>query len=105
MNMKVKEFYGFAKDILIDCMMNLNNRPNWVDEDVFNFAVKEDYLDIIMFGSYHIGLHFDPNESVADFAKTDGSSAYSKEDLIYAAEIMENRDKILALARKELNFN
>ena len=90
------------KDVIIDYLMNLGSTPYWVYKDVFDFEVKGDYLDIVMFGDYHIGLYFDPNDSIHDFAKVYGSSAYGKEDMKYALEIMENRDEILALAHMNM---
>lgn len=93
------------KDVIIDYLMNLGSTPYWVYKDVFDFEVKGDYLDIVMFGDYHIGLYFDPNDSIHDFAKVYGSSAYGKEDMKYALEIMENRDEILALAGFKYKYN
>jgi hypothetical protein len=93
------------EDVIIDYLMNLDSRPDWVYKDVFDFEVKGDYLDIVMFGDYHIGLYFDPDDIVNDFAKVNGSSAYGKEDMKYALEIMENRDEILALAGFEYKYN
>lgn len=93
------------EDVIIDYLLNLGSTPYWVYKDVFDFEVKGDYLDIVMFGDYHIGLYFDPNDSIHDFAKVNGSSAYGKEDMKYALEIMENRDEILALAGIEYKYN
>lgn len=95
------------KDVIIDYLMNLDSRPDWVYKDVFDFEVHvvRGYLDIVMFGDYHIGLYLDPNDSINDFAKVHGSSAYGKEDMKYALEIMENRDEILALAGFKYKYN
>ena len=87
-------------DSLVDFIYNLDSRPAWVDRKVFDFKDGWDYLEIVMFGSYHIRIYYDPSDSGADSASADEGCGYGKEDLEYAVEIMDNRDMILALAEK-----
>lgn len=86
--------------ILVDYLYDLDSRPSWVNRKDFDFKDCGDYLDIVMFGRYHIGLYYDPSDSNADFACADNGGAYGKADMEYAVEIMDNRDMILALAEK-----
>lgn len=85
--------------ILVDYIYDLDSRPAWVNRNNFDFKDGGDYLEIIMFGSHKIGLYYDPSDSNADFAKAE-IGAYGKRDMEYAVEIMDNRDMILALAKK-----
>lgn len=100
---KVAEKQVVEQDI-IEYIYGLDSRPSWVTRNDINVVDSDsgDYLDIVMFGSYHVGLYYDSSESVYDFAKVDSSSAYSVEDMRYAVEIMENRDYIVSLAKKVL---
>lgn len=86
--------------LLVDYLYDLDSRPAWVDRNNFDFKDCGEYLDIVMFGRYHIGLYYDPSDSSADFACAENGGAYGKADMEYAIEIMENRDMILALAEK-----
>lgn len=104
------ELYDMITELLenendiIEYIYGLDSRPSWVTRNDINVvdSYNGDYLDIVMFGSYHVGLYYDSSESVYDFAKVDSSSAYSVEDMRYAVEIMENRDYIVSLAKKVL---
>ena len=86
--------------VLVDYIYDLDSRPAWVDRNNFDFKDCGDHLEIIMFGSYKIGLYYDPSDSSADFACAENGAAYGKRDMEYAVEIMDNRDMILALAEK-----
>ena len=86
--------------ILVDYIYDLDSRPAWVNRNDFDFKDGGDYLDFVMSGRYHIGLYYDPSDSSADFACAENGGAYGKRDMEYAVEIMDNRDMILALAKK-----
>lgn len=93
-----------GKTALIDYLMDIDSRPSWVTKDVFDFNDQWDCLDIVMFGSYHIKLQYDPSCSSGDTASSDDGCAYGKYDLMYAYDIMDNRDEIIVLA-KEAGLN
>lgn len=93
-----------ATENLINYLMKIDSTPAYVDKDTFYFEDCWDYLDIVMFGSYHIKLQYDPSYSSMDVASAPDGGGYGKYDLQYAADIMYNRDKIIALA-KEAGFN
>lgn len=80
------------------------NRPAWVHEN--DIVVRDGgcYLDIVMFGSYHIGLYYDPSDRFNDFAKADDGGAYGRADLLYAAAIMNNRDEIFEILSSDNEF-
>lgn len=84
---------------LINYLMNIDSKPAYVGEDTFYFENWGDCLDIVMFGSYHIKLHYDPNYSNMDVASAEDGCGYGKEDLQYAADIMYERSRIVALAK------
>lgn len=89
-----------TEENLINYLMNIDSRPSWVKKDVFYFENCGNCLDIVMFGSYHIKLQYDPSYSSMDAASADDGCGYGREDLEYAADIMYNRDVILALAKE-----
>lgn len=91
--------------MLIDYLMSFDDRPSWVKKDVFDFENGGDYFDIIMFGSYHIKLHYNPEYKNTDVAVADDGLGYGKYDLYYAAEIMDNRSTVLDLAKKAGYYN
>ena len=85
---------------LINYLMDIDSRPSWVTKNVFDFEKCGECLDIVMFGSYHIKLHYDPNYSSMDVASAEDGCGYGKRDLEYAADIMYRRNKIVALAKE-----
>ena len=93
-----------ATENLINYLMKIDSRPSYVNEGTFDFEDGFDYLDIVMFGGYHIKLHYDPFYSASDVASAPDGGGYGKDDLEYASDIMYRRDRIIALA-KEAGFN
>jgi hypothetical protein len=93
-----------ATENLINYLMKIDSRPSYVNEDTFDFEDGFDYLDIVMFGGYHIKLHYDPFYSASDVASAPDGGGYGKYDLEYASDIMYRRDRIIALA-KEAGLN
>ena len=93
-----------ATENLINYLMKIDSRPSYVNEDTFDFEDGFDYLDIVMFGGYHIKLHYDPFYSESDVASAPYGGGYGKYDLEYASDIMYRRDRIIALA-KEAGLN
>ena len=88
------------KERIIDLVYNLYSRPAHVHRNNIMVKYVDGYLDIIMFGNYHIKLY--PEEPWADVAGCDCGGGYGRQDLEYAAEIMGNRNEILELAQLEL---
>ena len=76
-------------------IFNLSNRPSYVTVEDINVELEGYCLDIIMFGNYHIHLNLE--EPIDDSAFCDCGGAYGYYDLLYAAEIMKNRDEILEM--------
>lgn len=93
-----------TKENLINYLMKIDSRPSYVNEDTFDFEDCFNYLDIVMFGGYHIKLHYDPFYSASDVASAPDGGGYGKYDLEYASDIMYRRDRIIALA-KEAGLN
>lgn len=83
---------------IIDFILGLSERPCYVDEKIFSIELKkdldEDYLEIIMFGSYYIRLY--SKNDCFDVAYCH-SGGYSKQDLEYDAQIIENKDEIFRI--------
>jgi len=90
------------KEKIIELVYNLASRPAWVTKKDINALCDGTYLDIIMFGDYHITLNFDV--PMDDSAFCDGGGAYGKKDLEYAVEIMDNRKEILSIAEEWFNI-
>ncbi len=82
---------------IIDLIYNLDSRPAFVNRDDIDVRYEDEYLDIIMFGNYHIKLYYDEEDKCFDVAFCDCGGAYGKQDLKYAAEIMDNREEILEI--------
>ena len=87
------------KEKIIELIFNLYSRPSYAERNCIDVRYEFEYLDIIMFGNYHIKLY--PDEPWADVAVCDCGGGYGKNDLEYAVEIMDNRDEILELAKME----
>ncbi len=83
------------KTPIIDYLMSLDSKPSYVKREIFDIRNEGSYLDIVMFGAYHIELHYDAK--CADCALVEGGGAYGMEDLYYAADILDSRDEILDL--------
>lgn len=94
--------------MLVNFLMNLDSKPSNVTKDAFEFVDCEKYLDIVMFGNYHIELYYQKSDSIHDCAYEEYGGPYHKEDLKYAMEIIENRSAIIllwkALLFAESNF-
>ena len=67
-----------ATENLINYLMKIDSRPSYVNEDTFDFEDCFDYLDIVMFGGYHIQLHYDPSYSASDVASAPDGGGYGK---------------------------
>lgn len=87
------------KEKIIELVYNLDSRPAYVKRDDIDVRCEDEYLDIIMFGNYHIKLY--PDEPVSDVAVCDCGGGYSKQDLKYAAEIMDSKDEIVDITWEE----
>jgi hypothetical protein len=76
-----------------DKVYHLESRPSWVKWDDIRVDIDDEYVDIVMFGDYHIRLY---NEnSNQDIAYCDNGGGYSKADMEYAIDIMNNRDNLI----------
>lgn len=86
------------KEKVIDYMMSFRSKPSYVvNRNIFDIRDEGSYLDIVMNGNYHIGIHYCDGYKMADFAYVEGNGAYGVQDLYYTADILSRRDKILKL--------
>ena len=82
---------------VIEFLMGVQSRPSYVKSDDFYIDEYCNLLDIVMFGSYHIKLQYDPSYSGMDTASADDGCGYGKADLLYAYDILDSRDEILEI--------
>ena len=93
-----------GKTALINYLMNIDSRPHWVDEESFDFDDRWDFLEITLNEIIHIKLTFDPRCRCSDTTSIDEDYGLGINDLMYAYDVMYNRDEIIALAI-EAGFN
>lgn len=93
-----------GKTALINYLMNIDSTPDWVDENSFDFDDRWDFLEITLNEIVHIKLTFEPSYRGSDTTSIDEGYGLGINDLMYAYDVMYNRDEILALA-KEAGLN
>lgn len=93
-----------GESALINYLMNIDSTPDWVDENSFDFDDRWDFLEITLNEIVHIKLTFDPSYRGSDTTSIDEGYGLGINDLMYAYDVMYNRDEILALA-KEAGLN
>ena len=83
---------------IIDYIYDLKSRPNWIHKGCYRIQYDGVYLDIV-FDKFHIKLF--PDEPWNDTYSYDSVGGFGKQDLQYAVEIIDNRDKVLEIAKLE----
>lgn len=86
-------------------LCSLDSLPSYTGDSDLTITLIEDIndyiLDIEVKGCYHI--QFNMKYHTYDGLKVDENCVISYEDVCYAAEIMENRQGIIEMARGQLN--
>ena len=86
-----------AKERIIDLVYGIFERPYYIEKEVIDVEIKDDYLDVVLLGSFHHKIYF--RDDRLDVATCDGCCGYSMEDLEYSAVILYKREPILDIAR------
>lgn len=84
---------------IVDFLYGLDSIPEWCQVIDVRESEYGGYLLITLYGSHTIALSYE--EEYDDYIKSE--YAWGRADMEYALEIMDNRDEILALAKKMFN--